>query len=239
MRRIDTLTSGYLSATPVEQAAADLRLLHDLEPGGVRTTARYESDAATLQVTVGTSEAVAPGIFHKVTGALTSQRLEIRSAQIHTLAGGLVLDRFWVHDPDYSGGPPPDRMRAINQAVEQSLRSESSQAPAFGRTWKSGEQRKMLGPKPQIRVNTDNSTSDHYTIIDVFAYDRTGLLYAVTRTLFELGCSVWRAKIATYLDQVLNVFYVTDQDNDKIEDQGRLDTIRLRLLEVIGESEGQ
>ena len=70
----------------------------------------------------------------------------------------------------------------------------------------------MLGPKPQIRVNTDNSTSDRYTIIDVFAYDRTGLLYAVTRTLFELGCSVWRAKISTYLDQVLDVFYVTDQD---------------------------
>ena len=95
----------------------------------------------------------------------------------------------------------------------------------------------MLGPKPQIRVNTDNSTSDRYTIIDVFAYDRTGLLYAVTRTLFELGCSVWRAKISTYLDQVLDVFYVTDQAGGKIVDQGRLDAIRQRLLEVIGESE--
>ena len=238
-RHIDALTPGYLSATSAEQAAADLRLLHDLEPGGVRATARYEPDAATLQVTVGTSEAVAPGIFHRLTGALTSQRLEIRSAQIHTLADGLVLDRFWVHDPDYSGGPPPDRIERINQALEQSLRLESGQAPSFGRTWKSGEQRKLLGPKPQIRINTDNSTSDRFTIIDVFAYDRRGLLYAVTRTLFELGCSVWRAKISTYLDQVLDVFYVTDQKNKKIEDQGRLDTIRQKLLEVIGEEEEQ
>ena len=178
-----------------------------------------------------------PGIFHKLTGALTSQGLEIRSAQIHTLAEGLVLDRFWVHDPDYSGEPPPDRIRTIIQAVEQSLRLESGQAPSFRRTWKSGEQRKPLGPKPQIRVNTDNSTSDRYTIIDVFAYDRTGLLYAVTRALFELGCSVWRAKIGTYLDQVLDVFYVTDRENGKIEDQGRLDAIRQRLLEVIGKEE--
>ena len=237
-QRIDALTPGYLSATAAEQAAADLRLLHDLGPGGVRATARYEPDAATLQVTVGTSEAVAPGIFHRLTGALTSQGLEIRSAQIHTLAEGLVLDRFWVHDPDYSGGPPPDRLRAINQAVEQSLCLESGQTPSFRRTWRSGEQRKILGPKPQVRVNTDNSTSDHYTIIDVFAYDRTGLLYAVTRTLFELGCSVWRAKISTYFDQVLDVFYVTDQESGKIEDQGQLDTIRQRLLEVIRE-EGQ
>ena len=45
----------------------------------------------------------APGIFHKLTGALTSHGLQIRSAQIHTLADGLVLDRFWVHDPDFAG----------------------------------------------------------------------------------------------------------------------------------------
>ena len=163
-------------------------MLHDLEPGGVRATASYEPDAATLQVTVGTSEAVAPGIFHKLTGALTSQGLEIRSAQIHTLADGLVLDRFWVHDPDYAGEPParPDRSdqpgdRAV-AAAGQRAGARRSAAPGSR-----GEQRKLLGPKPQIRVNTDNSTSDRYTIIDVFAYDRTGLLYAVTRTLVRTG----------------------------------------------------
>ncbi len=59
----------------------------------------------------------------------------------------------------------------------------------------------------------------------------------MTRALFELGCSVWRAKIGTYLDQVLDVFYVTDRENGKIEDQGRLDAIRQRLLEVIGKEE--
>jgi [protein-PII] uridylyltransferase len=236
-RYVDSLTPGYLNAVSAEQAAEDLRLLHDLEPGGVRTTASYEPNAATLQVTVGTSETVTPGIFHKLTGALASQGLEIRSAQIHTLADGLVLDRFWVHDPDYAGEPPPDRLRAIIQAVEQSLRQEGGYVPAFRRTWKSGDQRKMLAPKPQIRVNTDNSTSDRYTIIDVFAYDRAGLLYAVTRCFFELGCSVWRAKISTYLDQVVDVFYVTDQKNNKIEDKERLEVIRQRLLEVIGAEE--
>jgi [protein-PII] uridylyltransferase len=234
-RYVDALPASYLSATPIEQAADDLRLLHDLDKGAMRSTVRYQPDAATLQVTVATKEAVAPGIFHKLTGALTSQGLEIRSAQIHTLLDGLVLDRFWVHDPDYSGEPPPDRVRMIQMALEKSLHSESGKAPTFRRTWKTGEQQKIFGPKPKIRVNADNSTSDRYTIFDVFAYDRTGLLYAVTRAFFELGCSVWRAKISTYLDQVVDVFYVTDQQDAKIEDQARLDTIRRRLLEVIGE----
>jgi [protein-PII] uridylyltransferase len=234
-RHIDALTPGYLSAATTEQATDDLRLLHDLPTGGVRAKARYEANTATLQVTVGTSETVAPGIFHKLTGALTSQGLEIRSAQIHTLADGLVLDRFWVHDPDYAGEPPADRIAAIGRAVEESLRSPSGDDPSFRRTWKTSAERRVPGPKPQIRVNTDNSTSDRYTIIDVFAYDRSGLLYSVTRALFELGCSVWRAKISTYLDQVLDVFYVTDSDNHKIEDQERLDAIKRRMMEVIGE----
>jgi [protein-PII] uridylyltransferase len=236
-RHIDAFTPGYLSAVAPDQAADDLRLLHDLAPGGVRATARYEAASATLQITIGTSEAVAPGIFHKLTGALTSQGLEIRSAQIHTLADGLVLDRFWVHDPDYAGEPPAVRIDTIGRAVEQSLKQPNGREPAFRRTWTTGDKRRMPGARPQIRVKTDNGTSDRYTIFDVFAYDRSGLLYAVTRTLFELGCSVWRAKISTYLDQVLDVFYVTDQENHKIEDESQLETIRRRLLEVLREEQ--
>jgi [protein-PII] uridylyltransferase len=85
----------------------------------------------------------------------------------------------------------------------------------------------------QTRVNIDNSTSDFFTILDIFAHDRTGLLFAITRTLFELGLSVARAKVGTYLDQVVDVFYVTDQDQNKIESAPRLEEIRRRLLEVI------
>ena len=46
-----------------------------------------------------------------------------------------------------------------------------------------------------------------------------GLLYTITRTLFELELSVSVAKIGTYLDQVVDVFYVTDQDGRKITDE--------------------
>ena len=40
------------------------------------------------------------------------------------------------------------------------------------------------------------------------------------------------AKIGTYLDQVVDVFYVTDQAGNKIEDEARLQHIRTRLLEA-------
>jgi [protein-PII] uridylyltransferase len=87
------------------------------------------------------------------------------------------------------------------------------------------------------RVRVDNSSSDRFTIIDVFAHDRMGLLYTITRTLFELGLSVSVAKIGTYLDQVVDVFYVTDQSGRKIADDSRLSQIQARVLAAIEDSQ--
>lgn len=231
--QIDNLSAGYLNATQPKEAAADLRLLHGIQPGDALAKGEYLVETGVCQYTIATSEKITPGIFHKLTGALSSHGLEIRTAQIHTLAEGLVLDRFWVHDPDYAGEPPPERMTQVNQSLVVALKTQAGQSPSFRRTWQRGGGQPIRVPGVQTRVNIDNSTSDFFTILDIFAHDRTGLLFAITRTLFELGLSVARAKVGTYLDQVVDVFYVTDQDHDKIESAPRLEEIRRRLLEVI------
>jgi [protein-PII] uridylyltransferase len=234
VRQVAELPATYLGGTAPEQIAADLRLLHGLPPDAVNTHGSYQPETETVQFTVATREEVTPGIFHKLTGALTGQGLEILSAEINTLADDLVLDRFEVRDPDYAGPPPPERMERVNRALVASLRASGGQPPTFRRTWQMGGHRQPAVPVAQNRVRTDNSTSATHTIFDIFAVDRPGLLYAVTRTLFEAGLSVSRARIATYLDQVVDVFYVTDQSGNKIEDEARLAQIRDRLLEVIG-----
>lgn len=235
-RQVDAAPPAYLNTTDPHQIAADLRLLSRLKSGDVSAHGHYQPDTNTVQFTIGTSEDVAPGIFHRLTGALSSQGLEILSAQINTLPDRLVLDRFWVYDPDFAGQPPADRLERINQKLVESLKSEGK-TPTFRRVWKMGGSKRPTAAVVQTRVQIDNATSDRYTIIDVFTLDRRGLLYTITRTLFELGCSVWRAKIGTYLDQVVDVFYVTDQAGKKLEDPGWLHQVRQRLLEVIVELE--
>ena len=86
---------------------------------------------------------------------------------------------------------------------------------------------------PRIRVKVDNNSSDRYTILDIFAHDRVGLLYTITRKLFELGLSVSRAKIATHLDQVVDVFYITNEAGRKIEDEAEIGEIRRQIREAI------
>ncbi len=237
VRQLDALPAAYLNGTPPEQIAADLDMLHGLRPEEVNAQGAYQPETETVQFTIGTREDVTPGIFHRLTGALTSQGLEILSAQINTLADGLVIDRFRVLDPDYAGRPPAERLEQVNRALVASLRDPGGKPPKFRRLWRAGGDRQPTARLAQNRVQTDNDTSQEYTIFDIFAVDRPGLLYAVARTLFESGLSVWRAKIGTFLDQVVDVFYVTDRDGRKVEDETRLDEIRRRLLEVIGSVE--
>jgi len=232
-RQLEALPPAYLTSTEPEQIAEDLRLLARLGPGQVHAQARYLPETQTVQFTIGTSEQVAPGIFHRLTGALSSKGLQILSAQIYTLADAMVLDRFWVYDPDYSGQPPEERLEEVCEAMRASLRPEA-QAPTFRRIWQIGASDRPPLVRPESRVLVDNHTSDRFTIIDVITLDRRGLLYAITRTLFELGYSVWRAKIGTYLDQVVDVFYVTDaQSGQKVLSAERLQETQRRLLEVI------
>ncbi|MBN2477548.1 MAG: [protein-PII] uridylyltransferase [Pirellulales bacterium] len=238
-RRLDALPTSYLGTTEPEQVAADLRLLYQIPPGKTGAKALYMPETEMLQVTVATSEGVAPGIFYKLTGALTSHGLQIRSAVINTLADGLVLDRFWVYDPDFAGESPPERTEEIAASLVGALHAEDGGRPSFRRTWRPGGHKTARAPRRPSRVNADNSTSDRYTVLDIFAHDRAGLLYTIARALFELGLSVWRAKIGTYLDQVVDVFYVTDARGQKIEDEPRVEQIRHRLLEVIDSFEDQ
>jgi [protein-PII] uridylyltransferase len=192
-------------------------------------------DRHAVEYTVGTYEDITPGIFHKLTGALTSKGQQILSADINTLAEGLVFDRFYVRDGDFKAPPSDARRQEISQALVEALKDTSGKPPAFRKLWQSRDLAvASVVQNLPTRVTVDNATAERFTILAIFAYDRMGLLYAIARTLFELGLSVSMAKIGTHLDQVVDVFYVADaRTGEKITDEHRLAEIRRGLLEAI------
>lgn len=232
-RQLDFLPAPYLMTTPPERVAEDLRKLRALRAGECLAQGTFQADSKTVEFRVLTREDVAPGVFHRLTGALTAKGLQILSAEIHTLAEGLVFDRFYVHDPDYAGEPPPARLDDVCRALENAL-TRPDKSPAFRRVWRPGETRASANlPEAPTQIKIDNDTSDRYTVIDIFTADRMGLLYTISRALFLEGLSVSVAKIGTFLDQVVDVFYVTAEGGGKIEDEGRLQAIRATLSREI------
>ncbi len=61
-------------------------------------------------------------------------------------------------------------------------------------------------------MKLDRDSTDEKLIIDVFAHDAPGLLYTITKSIFDLDLSIDLAKIATHFDQVLDVFYVRESN---------------------------
>lgn len=76
----------------------------------------------------------------------------------------------------------------------------------------------------------DNQASDKYTIIEVHAADEIGLLYKLTGALLELNLDIHLAKISTYGDEAVDVFYVLWLDGEKIIDPDHLGEIEKNIL---------
>jgi len=225
------LPRAYLRDTEPRRIIDELRQLTRLPERGVVVSARWQPETSTVAIAIGTRESVAPGIFHRVTGAITAERLEILAADINTLCGGLVLDHFVVHDPDFTGEPPAERLADIAAAIRVAVKAGTP--PSFTRLWNPFAPLPPAIPTLPARVLFDNESSEGTTILEIFAHDFAGLLYQIARALFDAGVSVRAAKIGTYLDQVVDAFHVTDAAGRKITDPARLESLRRSLEEVV------
>ena len=84
-----------------------------------------------------------------------------------------------------------------------------------------------------FRSVLDNSSSDDSTVLDVFTSDCRGLLYTLTKGINRLGLSVHFAKIATYAEDVVDVFYVREADGRKVHRPDRMQMIQDHLTQDI------
>jgi len=96
---------------------------------------------------------------------------------------------------------------------------------------------RTLAVPPRVIIN--NNASRTNTVIEVNGRDRPGLLFQVTRALTSLNLQISSAKISTYGEKVVDVFYVKDLFGHKIEDETRLKNIREGLLAALAEEPAQ
>lgn len=231
LKQLDQFPPHYLLDTPPARIADDCRVIQTRKPDEIHVEAVYDAETETAEYRIITHEQLAPGCFHKLSGVLSAKRLQILSAAIFTTLDGVIIDVYRVRDADHAGEMPTWRVDEIAVAIRKVLRGESNVETMLKSRGRFAIQ-PTSGPVSDLplRIVVDNESSDRYTIIDVFAHDRPGLLYAITRTLYELQLSVSLAKIATHFDQVLDVFFVTELDGRKVRDGDRVRTIR-ELLE--------
>ena len=223
----------YAYGTAPNRIAAHLAVIRRLTPGNVLVDVDFNASLGTCEYAVVTFNDLIPGIFSKIAGVMAASGLQILDAQILTRNDGIVVDTFQVADPDYRGAPPRDRQAAIAGTITAVLKGRETIEELVRRSTRLPIGRSLPAHRQPTEVRLDNETSERFTILDVFADDRQGLLYVITNAIFRLGLSVHAARISTRLDQVADVFYVTDGEGRKIEDHAQLERIRMGVHEEI------
>ena len=82
-------------------------------------------------------------------------------------------------------------------------------------------------------VSFDIAASDLYTVIDIKATDRIGLLHNICKILTNRNCSIVFFKISTVLDVASDSFYITGPNGGKIFNTEELNEIAIALKDVL------
>jgi [protein-PII] uridylyltransferase len=233
-REFETLPLHYLVETPARQIALDLENVTRMKPESTHVEGSWEEDTGLVEYRLYVSPELAPGCFHRIAGALTGLRMDIMTAHLCTTSRGWVVDRFVVEDNDFEGPVPYERILDVSRTLEKVIRGEQSVLPMLGGGGRFQKLRetKTYAQQP-TRLVIDNESSDRCTVVDVFAIDRPGLLYALGRTIFQCGYSVELAKIGTHLEQIVDVFYITTSAGQKLDDIESMNHLRNELQLVI------
>ena len=226
----DQMSPRYLLYTPAKDILRHIELYQRLGK------APFVLEARTLPGTNYRTVAVCakdrPGLFSKISGVFTLNNLDILDAQIYTWRNRIALDIFMVK-------APPDTLfedeawakvrKDLYAALNGDLALDTVLDEKLG-AYQAAV--KSTASRPD-KIVVDNSGSDFFTIIEVYTYDFPGLLYRITDALFRCNLDVWVAKIATKVDQVLDVFYVRDLDGQKVDNPELVTAIKETIRRAI------
>jgi [protein-PII] uridylyltransferase len=217
----------YFLATSEELIPGHFELMERIDRNKAQVSVEHSPERDCTSVVVCCRDR--PGLFASITGVLTALNLNILNARIFTASDGRVLDVFRISHHGRSELVMAEPKWAKFRSTLDGVLEGKIDVADLVRSSKPSLFLQKRAPKVSTLIQIDNEVSDDFTIIEIFTEDRIGVLFTITYSLHRLGLSIHVAKISTNVDQVADVFYVTDQQGGKIVDPARLEAIREAL----------
>ncbi len=171
-----------------------------------------------------------PGLFSRLTGACAVAGLDIVNARIITTRDGMAVDVLRVQEPLEHQSPDETRIARLRATVARVMAGDILPADEI---MELRQARKIKAFTIEPSVMLDNEASQHSTVIEVSGLDQPGLLHALTRALFFLGVTIVTARVATFGERAVDVFYAQDLTGRKITSASKRTAIRKKLEKVL------
>ncbi|MCK4619719.1 MAG: HD domain-containing protein, partial [Desulfobacterales bacterium] len=226
----NVMSPRYLLYTSARDIVEHIELYKSLGNADFVWKVTRTSDSNTRVVTICAKDR--PGLFSKIAGVFTLNSIDILDTQAYTWRNNIALDIFKVK-------PPPDqifeteRWDRAEENLKSALSGELNLTEALKEKMSAYRTFRPRTSQRPNRIVVDNESSSFFTIIEVFTYDFPGLLFSITDALFRSGLDVWVSKIATKVDQVVDVFYVRDFDGQKVDSADHVAAIKDAIAEVL------
>jgi [protein-PII] uridylyltransferase len=221
----------YFVSHSARQIAGHARVVLSFAPDElVSTSVREMSGGLTTLILCARDE---HGLYSRVAGCLTAVGINILASQVYTMREGMALEIYRLSTPP---GSEVER-HAVWEKLDQTLKdvlSGDRELEAMVQQQRPPIGRKVTPSRRPPSVGISNEVSDFYTVVDLAANDRLGLLYDLTRTLANHGLEIFLSKASTVLDQVADTFYVKGRDGKKLTDPLAIESLRRDLLQLGG-----
>ncbi|MBN8956978.1 MAG: ACT domain-containing protein, partial [Rhizobiales bacterium] len=155
----------------------------------------------------------------------------IVDAQIYTTTDGLAVDTIAVSREFAEREDEERRAARIADAIEKALRGDLRLPEVVAKRAGVKGRLRAFALAPEVMIH--NQWSNRYTVIEVTALDRPGLLYQLTATLSKLNLNIASARVATFGERALDAFYVTDLMGAKIDAPQRQAAIKRALIALL------
>jgi [protein-PII] uridylyltransferase len=227
---MDQVSTRYFLSNPLEDMAEHFRLALTMGKEKLSWTLQKLKDAPVTRVILCTHDM--PGLFSKMVGVFALNNIKVLSANIFTLKNGLAFDVYEVTNPL----DPYREEKMWNKIHDEALRVIENQFPLDELISKKERQGFSLGegygslPK---KVKIDNEASDFFTIVEVSAGDRIGLLYDLAKEVFSLGLDIRFARVNADKERMNGVFYLRDAGGEKILEDEQIQKIKQTIMSAI------
>ena len=210
----------YLTSTSPVEIVKHFALVESLGPRSVISSISRDTHLWRMCVVARERSS----LFARIAGTLSCFGMNIVNAEAFANANSLVLDTFGFTDPQAHFEEDGQRRR-FQVFLEDVVDGKADVEAALQRHPEAG--RPPAGP---LSVKWDGDAHPTATLMVLGGQDRFGLLYRVSRSLSESGCSIEMAYIDTVGGEVRDKFYLARAGNKLTPDEQQEITARLEAL---------
>src|SRR6266496_3926103 len=174
-------------------------------------------------------------LLAKIAGSFSVVPINILSADIFPRGDSVVLGVFRVCSPKGHAVTDQRDCELVEQTLQSALEHENFDfLPLIERATRQSRRRDIQEIEFPTCIAIDNKAHPTYTLIDVQAPDRLGLLYDILSCLDREGVSIALSRINTQDGAAIDTLYVVDRSTHaKITDSHRIRAIHEHLTSAI------